>query len=121
MAFPIMVTSAEAGARAVDPRLLEMATLFRVPSRELFIRLRLPSASPHLVTGARSALGLCWKVVVAGEILSQPARAIGRGMQDSRLMLETPAVFAWAIAAVALCGLTELAFSFAARRLGHGL
>jgi len=116
MAFPIMVTSATEGALAADKRLLEMASLFRVPKRELFMKLRLPSASPHLIAGARSALGLSWKVVVAGEILSQPDRAIGSGMQDSRLMLETASVFAWAFAAVILCALTEWAFSFAARR-----
>jgi NitT/TauT family transport system permease protein len=121
MAFPVMVTSAEEGSRAADPKLLEMASLFRVPKRRLFLELRLPSAIPHLLSGARSALGLCWKVVVAGEILSQPARAVGRGMQDSRLMLETASVFAWALAAVLLCGVTELAFSIATRRLRLGI
>jgi NitT/TauT family transport system permease protein len=122
MAFPIMATSAAEGARAADGRLLEMARLFRVPRRELFLKLRLPSATPHLMAGAKSALGLTWKVVVAGEILSQPRRAIGTGMQDSRLMLESASVFAWAFAAIILCGLTEWAFSFAARRaLRHGL
>jgi len=68
MAFPIMVSSAAEGARAADPRLLEMALLFRVPRRELFLKLRLPAASPYLLAGAKGALGLSWKVVVAGEI-----------------------------------------------------
>jgi NitT/TauT family transport system permease protein len=122
MAFPIMVTSAEEGSRAVDPRLLEMALLFRVPRRELFVRLRLPSATPHLLAGAKSALGLCWKVVVAGEILSQPMRAIGSGMQDSRLMLESASVFAWALAAIFLCAITEWSFTLATKRvLRHGI
>jgi NitT/TauT family transport system permease protein len=122
MAFPIMATSAAEGAVAVDPRLLEMAMLFRVPRREVLLRLRLPSAAPHLISGAKNALGISWKVVVAGEILSQPARAIGTGMQSSRLMLESASVFAWALAAVALCGLTEWAFSLVAKRASrHGL
>jgi NitT/TauT family transport system permease protein len=122
MAFPVMVTSAAEGAKAADPRLLEMAALFRVPRREVFLKLRFPSAASHLVAGAKSALGLSWKVVVAGEILSQPRHALGSGMQESRLLLETASVFAWAFAAVILCALTEWAFAFAARRLvGHGL
>jgi NitT/TauT family transport system permease protein len=116
MAFPIMATSAAEGAIAADPRLLEMAALFRVPRRELFLRLRLPSAAPHLISGAKSALGISWKVVVAGEILSQPARALGTGMQESRLLLESASVFAWALAAVALCGLSEWALGLAAKR-----
>lgn len=116
MAFPLMATSAAEGARAADPGLLEMAALFRVPRRKVFFKLRLPSAAPHLVAGARSALGLSWKVVVAGEILSQPAKALGTGMQGSRLLLESANVFAWAFAAVALCGISELVFSLATRR-----
>jgi NitT/TauT family transport system permease protein len=122
MAFPIMVTSAAEGAAAADPRLLEMASLFRVPRRAALMKLRLPSATPHLIAGAKSALGLSWKVVVAGEILSQPRQALGTGMQDSRLLLETASVFAWAFAAVLLCALTEAVFSIVARRaLRHGL
>jgi NitT/TauT family transport system permease protein len=122
MAFPIMATSAAQGAGAADPRLLEMARLFRVPRREVFLKLRLPSAAPHLISGARNALGLSWKVVVAGEILSQPDRALGTGMQAWRSILESANVFALALAAIALCGLTEWAFSLAARRASrHGL
>jgi NitT/TauT family transport system permease protein len=122
MAFPIMTTSAAEGAKAVDPRLLEMAKLFRVPRGEVLLKLRLPSAMPQLIAGAKNALGISWKVVVAGEILSQPRRALGTGMQDSRLVLETASVFAWAFAAILLCGLTEWLFSIIARRsLRHGL
>jgi NitT/TauT family transport system permease protein len=114
MAFPVMATNAEEGAQAADPRLLEMATLFRVPRREIFRRLRLPSAASHLVAGARSALGLSWKVVVAGEVLSQPLRALGTGMQEARVLLETGSVFAWAAASVLLCGVTEWVFGLIA-------
>ena len=122
MAFPVMTTSAAQGALAADPLLLEMASLFRVPRRVVFFKLRLPSAAPHLLTGAKNALGLSWKVVVAGEILSQPERALGTGMQSARLLLESSSVFAWALAAIALCGLTEWLFSIAARRAArHGL
>jgi len=78
---------------------------------------RLPAAAPHLVAGARSALGLSWKVVVAGEVLSQPLRALGSGLQDSRVLLETPRVLAWAAATIFLCGLTEWLFGLAAKRV----
>ncbi len=122
MAYPVMHTSVAGGVAASDQRLIEMAKLFRVPSRELFFRLRLPSAAPHILSGAKNALGLCWKVVVAGEVLSQPALAIGTGMQASRVYLETSGVFAWAAASVILCGLSEWILGFAARKSGsHAL
>ncbi len=116
MAFPVMATSAAEGARAADPRLLEMSSLFRVPGREVFMRVKLPSAAPHLLAGAKNALGLTWKVVVAGEILSQPRMALGTGMQESRVLLESAGVFAWAIAAILLCGLTEWLLGMASER-----
>jgi NitT/TauT family transport system permease protein len=119
MAFPVMVTSAAEGARASDPRLLEMSSLFRVPRAVVFRRLRLPSAAPHLLAGAKSALGLSWKVVVAGEVLSQPIRALGTGMQDARVQLETGSVFAWAAASVLLCGLTEWLFGLLVKTRGR--
>jgi len=122
MAFPIMTTSAAQGALAADRNLLEMADLFRVPRWQVFMKLRLPSAAPYLISGARNAIGISWKVVVAGEILSQPAKALGSGMQASRLLLESAEVFAWAIAAIALCGLSEWAFALIARKAArHGL
>ena len=122
MAFPVMTTSAAEGAKAADPRLLEMSRLFRVPRRKVLRELRLPAAAPHLIAGAKSALGLSWKVVVAGEILSQPDSALGTGMQGARMLLETASVFAWALAAVALCALTEWAFALAARKVtAYGL
>jgi hypothetical protein len=37
-------------------------------------------------------------------------------MQDSRVLLETPAVLAWAAASVLLCGLTEWLFGLVAGR-----
>ncbi len=119
MAFPVMATCAAEGARAADPRLLEMAALFRVPRSEVFLRLRVPAATPHLIAGARSALGLSWKVVVAGEVLSQPLKALGTGMQNSRMLLETADVFAWALAAVLLCGATDLVFSLVLGRISR--
>ncbi len=116
MALPVMATSAAEGSRAADARLLEMSTLFRVRPRDVFIRLRLPSALPHIIAGSKNALGLTWKVVVAGEILSQPNRALGTGMQESRILLESSGVFAWAIAAILLCGLSEWLLGRAARK-----
>jgi len=116
MAFPVMHTSAEAGIRSVDQNLLQMSRLFHVPKRVMLWRLRVPSALPYILSGAKNALGLCWKVVVAGEVLSQPRMALGSAMQESRLMLETADVFAWALVTILLCGLSEYLFGLLSAR-----
>jgi NitT/TauT family transport system permease protein len=115
MAYPVMHTSVYSGIAETDKELLEMAAVFKVPAKVRFFRLRLPSAETHFLAGAKNALGMCWKVVVAGEVLSQPARALGTGLQDSRLSLDTAGVLAWAAATVLLCGVTEFALGTAAR------
>jgi NitT/TauT family transport system permease protein len=50
-------------------------------------------------------------VVVAAEVLSQPVWGIGAGMQEAKLRLETPRVFAWTLAALAISWLTDAFFS----------
>lgn len=107
MAYPVVHTSLYQGTTATDRALLEMARIFKVPRRTVFFRLRLPAVRGDLASAAKNSLGLCWKVVVAGEVLSQPRFALGSGMQSSRLSLDTAGVFAWAIASIALCGLSE--------------
>lgn len=122
MCFPVMVTSTVAGVKAADPRLLEMAALFRVPRREQLRKLRLPAAAPFFLAGAKNSLGMAWKVVVGGEILVLPFRALGTGMNTARINLETPQVLAWAAASVLLCGLTEWLFGLAAKAVSrHGI
>ncbi len=117
MAFPVVMANVAAGIRAADPKLLQMARLFGMGRGRAAMRIRLPSAMPHLVAGAGSALGLSWKVVVAGEALSQPRFALGAGMQAARIMLETTEVFAWAAAGILLCALSDACFNLLSRRL----
>ncbi len=117
MAFPIVVADVSAGVRSADSRLIAMSRAFGVSRLDQAIFVRLPSAMPHVMSAARNALGLSWKVVVAGEVLSQPERAIGTGMQSARVMLETAEVFAWAAAGIALCAASDALFDAVARRL----
>lgn len=117
MAFPVVAADVAAGVRSADQRLLDMSRSFGVSSRDASLFIRLPSAMPHIVSAAKNAVGLSWKVVVAGEVLSQPANALGTGMQNARIMLETAEVFSWAVVGVLLCALSDLAFDLLARRL----
>jgi NitT/TauT family transport system permease protein len=121
MAFPVVTQNVAAGIRATDPGLVEMARAYRVGKRRMIRGLYLPSLLPFLASGASSALGLAWRVVVAAEVLSQPAWGIGAGMQEAKLRLQTPRVFAWTLAALAISWLTDVFFSrllgfFAKRR-----
>ena len=115
MAFPVVVADTRQGVLAADPGLLEMARVFRLRRRDRIRTVYVPALVPYLASAAHGALGLCWKVVVAGEVLSQPARALGTGMQGARIQLETAEVFAWTLAGILLCALTDAVFNLLQR------
>lgn len=121
MAFPVVVGDVRQGVRSADPKLLEMARLFSLRKRDRLRTIYVPALAPHLLSASHSALGLCWKVVVAGEVLSQPAKALGTGMNRARIELETAEVFAWTFAGILLCALTDAAFKLFRRRYGHAV
>jgi NitT/TauT family transport system permease protein len=105
------------GVRAADPRLVEMARVFHMRRRERISGIYFPALLPFLVSGASACLGLIWKVVVAGEVLSLPARAIGTGLHEAKIYLDTSRAMAWALSAVILCALTDAAFALVSRCL----
>jgi NitT/TauT family transport system permease protein len=111
MAFPVVTQNVAEGVRAADPGLIEMARVYKVGKRRMLRSLFLPSLLPFLASAVSSALGLAWRVVVAAEVLSQPVFGIGRGMQEAKMRLETPRVFAWTAAALLISWLTDRIFS----------
>ena len=100
MVFPVMAANTSEGIRAVDSGLVEMGRVYGLSRSQRLRALYLPAIVPFAVGGLRSALSLCWKVVVAAEVLVQPLRALGTGMQRAKAQLETAELFAWTAAAV---------------------
>jgi NitT/TauT family transport system permease protein len=114
MAFPVVCLNTVEGVRSVDGKLLEMARVFRVGAARRFIGIYLPSLFPFLLSAAAAAFGLCWKVVIAAEVLSLPSFGLGAGMYDAKVRLEMPRMFAWTAAAVLLGFLTDSLLAAAA-------
>ncbi len=112
MTVPVMTEAIAQGVRSSDKGLLEMARVYHFSRRDVLLHIQLPSALPFFLGGAGASLGLTWKVVVAGEILSSPRMGIGSAMQTAKIHLETPRVFSLTITAILLSIITELLFDF---------
>lgn len=110
MAFPIITGNIIQGIREVDTDLLKMARVFDVPKRRVLAGLKIPSVFPFFLSGASTALGITWKVVIAAEVLAQPLNAVGTGLYDAKVRLETAEVFAWTLVAIGLSAATEAVF-----------
>jgi NitT/TauT family transport system permease protein len=121
MAFPVLLSSVSEGVRSADPALLEMAAVFKMRKRDALRAIRLPSLLPFFISGTNGALGLVWKVVVAGEVLSLPSRAIGTGLHDARIYLDIPKAMAWTVSAILLCVATDAVFALAAKGARRGV
>ena len=107
MAFPIIYENVVAGIRNADPRLIEMARVYRVPQGRILRSILLPGIYTFFSAGARTALGIIWKAVIAAEILSRPEAAVGSAMYEAKIYIETAEVIAWTVIAVLLSALSE--------------
>ena len=104
MVLPVVWANVAAGIAAADRELLEMAAVYRFSPWEKVRRIYAPSAAPYFLSALQTGLGLAWKSGVAAEVLTVPARSIGRQLYESKLYLQTVELFAWT-AAVVVCSL----------------
>jgi NitT/TauT family transport system permease protein len=107
MVFPVMAANSAEGIRRVDPLLVELFKVYQMTGKERLRHLYIPSIMPFVLGGLKSSLSLCWKVVVAAEVLVQPFRSLGTGMQQAKAQLETPELFAWTLATVIAASLCQ--------------
>ena len=97
MAFPILYGNLLEGLRAVDPELLEMAELFRVPWGRRLRCLYLPRLRPYLRAGCSAAMGLCWKAGVAAEVIGVVAGSIGERLYAAKVYFQMDELMAWTV------------------------
>jgi NitT/TauT family transport system permease protein len=117
IAFPVITQNIIVGIRQTDQKLLQMGRAYGLNSTRRLIHISIPSVVPYLISGAQTALGLTWKVVVAAEVLSLPNWGVGSEMQLSQMSLETAQVFAWTAVAILLSAGSQYVLSFGIRAL----
>lgn len=65
--IPQVAITLREGARALDPQLDEVATIYRVKGWRRFTHFIWPQLQPYLATAVRNALALTWKLVLVVE------------------------------------------------------
>lgn len=105
--FPFIYTNVTDGIRSVDPDLVEMAEFYRVGKGRIIRELHIPAIMPFIISGASSAMGIGWRAIITGEVLSQPEYGIGTLMQSAQTFLNVDAVIAWTLVAVLISYIFE--------------
>lgn len=94
---------------SMDPKLLELAKVYRMPRLRILRRITLPSVLPSFRAALSTSLGLGWKAGIAAEVLTVPKQSVGRMIYESKLYLETTDLFAWTVTVVVLSLIIECA------------
>ena len=121
MTLPVLTETISAGIKNTNKKLLDMAMVYHFSFRQKLMFIYAPSVMPYFFSGMLSALGLTWKVVVAGEILSLPKNSVGMALQTAKVHLETTDVFAWTFAVIFLSFACESVFAFYTKKVKNKL
>ena len=81
--FVVVYLNTVQGIRSTDQKLVDVAHVLRKPNKELIKKVLLPSATPHIFTGMRIALGLSWILLIAAEVIAS-SKGLGWLIWDSR-------------------------------------
>lgn len=97
MIFPILYETILNSILNIDRHIIEMAKLYSVGKLTIIKDIYIPNIFYNLSSILSSVLGMNLKMVIAGEVLSQPKNSIGASLQLQRMYLNTSGVFAWIV------------------------
>lgn len=101
MVLPMIYTNVLSGIKSVDRQLLEMAQVFRLRGPRVVRYIYLPQILPFFYSACSVALGMSWKAGVAAEVIGIPKGSVGERLQQAKVYLDTPDLFAWTLVIVA--------------------
>ena len=108
--FPILYEGFIGALKSIDKKLIEMARMYKVSKKNI------TSMIHGILPLMPSAMGLMLKVIIAGEVLGQPAYSIGGSMNLEKIYLNTPGVFAWIIIVMIITSIFDFIIKLMVRR-----
>ena len=116
--LPVIWTNLDEAFRRIDPHLIEVARVYKMPYPRRLCLLILPSVKPYFVSACRSSMGLAWKAGIAAEIIAMPLGTIGTMIGNAKQYIETVDMFAWTLTVILLSLAIEFLFAALLGRLG---
>jgi NitT/TauT family transport system permease protein len=100
------------GVSQIAPIYTHVARTLGASEQEIFRRVTLPLAVPHVLTGLRVALGVTWATLVAAELVAAQT-GLGASIQVAASFFQLPVIYVGIIA----IGVTALAMDVVLKRL----
>ena len=89
------------GTRALDPKLTELAKVYRFGPWRTYRHVILPQLWPYLFASMRNGIAIIWKIVLVAEFLGRP-NGVGFQIHLYFQLFETRYVLAYALSFVAV-------------------
>ena len=114
--FPVLINGI-AGFRDVDPAALDFLRSLHASPREIFLRLRWPSALPYLFAALKISATLSLIGAVVAEFFSAGQGGLGSVIDEENRLLRLDRLFAAVVVLAAIGVLMNLSLALADRRL----
>ena len=106
--FPIIYEGVLNNIFNVDKNIINMLNLYNVRIADIIKKIYIPKTISAIKQIFSSTLGLCFKIIIGGEILASPNNSIGSEIQLQKIYLNTAGVFAWIFIIIVLSMIMEL-------------
>ncbi len=105
---PILYTNTLTGMKNVDEKLIQMSTIYGVLLGKRVSELYFKGILTYLFAGLEAGLGVAFKAVIAGEVISPPLKGIGASIWNAKLYIDLEGALAWTAMALILSFALEL-------------
>ncbi|MBQ7896345.1 MAG: ABC transporter permease [Oscillospiraceae bacterium] len=116
--FPIFLNT-NSGLAQCDEKLIELGEALDMSKRDIFFKIRLPSALPNILVGMRIGLGYSWRAIIGAEMIAA-ASGIGYLILDAQALSRTDKVLVGIIVIGLIGYLTDVIFGLVLKRLHYG-
>jgi NitT/TauT family transport system permease protein len=104
--IPMVTVMIREGTRTLDPKLADLARIYRMPKLRVLRHIILPQLAPYLASAARTGVALIWKIVLVVEFLGR-SNGVGFQIHLYFQLFDITLVLAYAISFVIVMLLVE--------------
>lgn len=116
MSFAIFYTNILEGLLSIDYKILEMAKIFSISTKNKLKYIYLHSLKPYLYSGASLAMGISFKAGLSAEVIGIADKTIGRMLYESKVYLDIANLFSYTFVAMIIAIIFEKIILFILRR-----
>lgn len=116
MVFPIIYNSVYSSIKDYDKAIVDMMDIYKVPLTKRFKKVYIPKIFQDIKKISASSFAINFKMVIAGEVISQPKYAIGTRLYFEKVSINTSGVFAWIIIILCLIAIINYMLSLILRK-----